>query len=315
MIEMAELLGKVTQIKMGRVNYVDFERLNSTDVRNYNSKKNYNLRLFRNLLGQDLEGIPRVNGLSETEEDNSLLIDKISSITSLSPELVEKVNTVDEMLNTVPLSIPGFGCTSIGQNGRIGQTMDLFTVGLSIVRESDCLYLTFPPYLSLLGMNRNLAFCTNFLFGEVNRGRPISHIRRDLLRKSSLDEVIDYLEGTKKASPVNLMVTDGVNTLNIESLPDRIKIEEQGDNGIAHTNHVTGNQYTDQSCPRLSTARHELTKGKRIEEILDHTKIAVPIYGNGSIGFGSIIKVVMDPRTGEFSYKEPSQKKYSKINV
>lgn len=214
------------------------------------------------------------------------------------------------------------GCTSIAQNGVIGQTLDLFTVDLVVVREGDAVYITMPPYLTIMGMTPRLAFCTNFINGEVKDGVPISSIRRNLLRQQSLGQAINYLLNVDRATLANFLVSDGENAVDVELSLNSTRIHQQRKNELgeycAHTNHlVCPNFEDDEQCPRLKRAVELLKEGKDIAAILDDSVIRqrimpVPFF---DVDFGSIVHVSMDVKKKKMLYRDPSMKEYQTIDV
>ena len=216
------------------------------------------------------------------------------------------VNLGDEAINLNPYQMQSnLGCTSVARDGIIGQTLDLFTVELCIVREMGSLYLTFPPYLCVMGMNRNIAFCTNHLFAEVQgNGTPISHIRRGLLDTHSVEQALKYLNLVTATTSVNILLTDGKQTLDVELSPAGIQVHNPVDGTLAHTNHVLEGCFTqDLNCLRLARAARQLEQGWGVVETLEHDDIVQPITDE----FGTIVTVVMDVRNGSFHWRDPNE--------
>ena len=311
-------------IDMSKINYIDLNRLNQEDIEGYKAKTESNLRTFSKVFGVSMF----TSGKYSFEKPKGRirnLMQKISDITSIPLDDIESVNMSDEMLNDSSFTDQMFGCTSMGAEtatGKIiGQTMDLFTVDLSLVREGGSLYITMPPYLSLMGMNEHLAFCTNHMFSPVQNGVPVSHIRREILNHQSLRGFLEYLKEIKVTTSVNYLITDGEKTLDIEVTPEGIRVHDQitGKFGryIAHTNHLVDPGIdSDKSCSRLSRAVELLGKGKTIDSILDDPGITVPITPfNLSVGFGTIIKTIMDVNNKTLYYKEPSEKEYVEVSL
>lgn len=239
----------------------------------------------------------------------------ISQKFGLAPDYVAGVNLSDECINHEPGSPlhQHLGCTSVAVGPVIGQTLDLFTVELCIVREKDALYLTFPPYLCLLGMGKYLAMCTNHLFDEVDfDGVPISHIRRNLLDLASLEEAIAYLKSIKPTTSVNFILSDGTRAIDVEVSRTDVTVIQPHTGKLAHTNHVlTGPFNEDSECLRLQTASRGLLDNKSVEDVLGHDSIVQPI----SDQFGTIITVWMDPKKKTLSYKDPDQTQFQSLNL
>lgn len=216
------------------------------------------------------------------------------------------VNLGDEAINFNPYQMQqNLGCTSIAKDGIIGQTLDLFTVELCLVRELESLYLTFPPYLAVMGMNRNIAFCTNHLFDTVkSEGTPISHIRRSLLDLHSIEEVLKYLNLVTPTTAVNLLITDGKETVDVELGHKGMQVHNPVDGTLAHTNHVLEECFTkDFNCLRLARAAKQLGEGWGVIQTLEHDDIVQPI----SEEFGTIVTVVMDVKNGTFHWRDPGE--------
>lgn len=302
---------------MANIDYVDLNRCNDSDRANYRANAENNLRFFNEIMGR-LEDIPSdaKDLFDKPRDENAVLMERISELGKIELEEAENFNIVDEILNLSTRFTDNFGCTSVGRNGIIGQSLDLYDVDLSIVREKNSLYVTVPPYLAVFGMNENLAFCTNYLQGPVKQGVPVSQIRRNLLRQDTIESCFDYLESIPRATTVNFLLSDGKKSVDLEVAPDKSLIHEQNLNGgnyfNAHTNHfVKGDIIGDGSCPRLKRAVELLGNGERIEKILDDSQISIPVVPNQlGVGFGSIIKVIMDVRNRLFFYKGPTESEY-----
>lgn len=291
------------------VSYYDFKTEEGKEA--YRQKALINIDIFAKIFGVHQALLK--NPAFKTGGENEGLLRRISELSGVPRDVVDGINCSDEALN--------MGCTSIGRNGVIGQTLDLFTVELCLVREGGALYITMPPYLTLMGMNVNLAFCTNYLSGSVQGGVPVSHLRRNLLRQSSLDDAINYLDCTAKTTPVNFLLTDGETVLDVESLPAGIRVyaAQKDERGTfnAHTNHIIyPNIMEDHECPRLQQAVRLLENGVPLEEIFEDKTINVPVNPlNNGIGFGSIVKVVMDVKNHQLKYKDPSMTEYKTVQL
>ncbi|GEM_PF-5790565 len=294
---------------MTQISYFDFSTKEGLDE--YCRKAYTNVKLFERIFRTSAENL--CDSGFEIPDANKELIKNIANITGLSIKTVEGINCGDEALDlNGGLS---FGCTAIAKNGCVGQTLDFFTVELALVREADCLYITMPPYLCLIGMNQNLAFCTNYIGGKVQSGIPISHLRRNILRHKTITEVLDYLNKVEKTSPANFLLCDPKHTIDIESCPKGItKYEEEC---FAHTNHIlNGTIFSKEPCARLQRAGHLLKNNDTIEHILEDNKVKVPItkFAKGT-GFGSIIQVIMDTNKKEIKYKDSHMKEYEIMRV
>jgi len=291
------------------VNYVDLNRCNEEDLIGYKTKAEGNAAIFHSMFGGTKSSLLGMGAsLVRVDRKNKDLMQRISDISGVPLRTVKMINLGDEAMN--------FGCTSVAMDGVIGQTMDLYDVELSIVREEGALYATFPPYLTLMGMNKKLAFCTNFLQSSVGRGVPVSQIRRNILRQEDLEGVVDYLGAIKRANSANFLISDGERVLNVETTRKECRVfeEKKAEHGRfnAHTNHlIQGDILDDTSCPRLSRAVDMLADGAEIEEVLDDKEISIPIEE----GFGSIIKVVMDVKEGMMRYKDPRMEDYEELQV
>ena len=132
---------------MQKTTYVDFDT--GEGVLTYTKKAKRNIAFFASLFA-NVNELP----FQKPEGENKQLIEKICRLTALSQLKVEMINYGDELLNAEGRLLENFGCTAIAKNKSVGQTLDFFTVDLTIVREKDCLYVTMPPYLALLGMNK-----------------------------------------------------------------------------------------------------------------------------------------------------------------
>lgn len=299
---------------------VDFAKKETWPI--YSEKAYINYEIFKMLFGGSpsewAERVPREarNGL------NAERITFISDKLGLAKGYVESINLADECINfqsgaNLRSHLNNWGCTSIGIDGVIGQTMDLFTVELCLVREDDVLYLTMPPYLCLLGMGKHIAMCTNHLFDEVQFEEvPISHIRRTLLDMPSLSAAIRYLKDIKPTTSVNFLLSDGDQAVDVEVRRDGVKIIESylysEERLLAHTNHLVNNPfYEEKNCLRLKTAVKELFDGKNIEVILDHTDIVQPIAN----GFGTIASIWMNPKQRVLAFRDPGQTTYTRVKV
>lgn len=307
---------------MSEINYIDLDRCNENDRKNYRKKSLSNLNIFGKIFGNYVREIHSSLSSFLFDEENNKLMKRCGEISGTGFDFVKIVNLSDEHLNYSSSFQEHFGCTSIGKDGVIGQTPDLYTVDLSLIKEGGALYATMPPYLTLMGMNEHIAFCTNYLFSEVRTGVPVSNLRRNLLRQKSIDGIVNYLNNVKRTTAVNFLITDGKNMLDIESTPAELKIHESNKSKkgskdfIAHTNHILKEpMICDTSCDRLSRAVTLLERDYELRDVLNDETITVPIGFNGGIGFGSIIKVIMDVKNKSFYYKEPSSLDYSCINL
>lgn len=291
------------------ISYCDFATEEGKEK--YRQKALMNLDIFAKIFG--VYHALLKNSAFKTSSENEWLLGRISELSGVPRDVVDGINCSDETLN--------MGCTSVGRNGIIGQTLDLFSVELCLVREGDALYITMPPYLTLMGMNVNLAFCTNYLSGSVQDGVPVSHLRRNLLRQSSLDDAINYLDCTAKTTPANFLLTDGEKILDVESLPAGIRVydAQKDERGTfnAHTNHIIyPDLIEDRECPRLRQAVRLLKNGVPLEEIFEDKTIDVPVtQWNKGVGFGSIVKVVMDVKNRQLKYKDPSMTEYKPVKL
>lgn len=289
---------------MEPISYCDF--LTGYGIDNYARKAKNNIVFFEQMFGN----LDKVHlGMSQPSHENQQLLEKIIQSTQLPEKKVIAANYADELLNISSLGFGNLGCTSIGHNGVIGQTMDLFTVDLAIVREKDTLYVTMPPYLTLFGMNRKIAFCTNYLSDIVMEGIPVSHMRRDLLRCESIDEAVHYFHGISRATAANFLITDGTQMIDIEVSPFLVRthdpIIQNSDNYFAHTNHVLEKDIrTDITCSRLAAAVNGLQQNQPIETILSNRSLYVPITHVQTMGFGTIITATMNPKTGVLRYRQ-----------
>lgn len=306
----------------------------------YSAKAYYNSQIFKTLFG----GSPSdwAAKLRIREGKNWERIQKISKDFGLSLDYVAGINLSDECINYQSSAhmqqyLNNWGCTSVGYNHWetgpiIGQTLDLFTVELCIVKEGDATYITMPPYLCLLGMGKHLAMCTNHLFDKVDfSGVPISHVRRTLLDLPSIEEAKKYLSSIKTTTSVNFLLSEANledsglgNMANIEVTPLGIKETKQAGisipqldlaNGIAHTNHVLNNPFEkDTQCNRLQTASKALLNDRlSVEQTLCQSGVVQPI--DEAAQFGTIITVWMDITKRTLNYKDPGQKTFTILKV
>lgn len=299
---------------MKPVSYFDFTTCEGIEL--YCEKARNNVELFNKILGTRADVIGEMLNF-DSESLNFDLITKIAKITGLSRLTIKGINVADEVLNLNHTNL--FGCTSVGIGSKIGQTLDLFTLDLCVVREPDALYVTMPPYLTLMGIGKHLAFVTNFLSGPVRaNGIPISHMRRELLRRNDLDEAVKYLTNIQRSNTVNFLMVDENRILNVETSPDEMLIHEQDSQGfLAHTNHFVKRPFTeDTSCPRLTRANQMLKEGSKIKHILEDKNVFVPISPlNEDYGFGSIIQVEMDAKNKTLAYKDSSMSDYVELRL
>jgi hypothetical protein len=300
------------------ISYVDLDRADASDIAEYRRKVDSNIEMFCEMFGDSGRGMCRKLANFEGDSENVDLMWRIGDITGLSDELVRMVNFSDGFLSSGLMD--RLGCTAIGRAGVIGQTMDLYDVDLSVVREGGAVYVTFPPYLTLMGMNNKLAFCTNYLESEVRGGTPISQIRRSLLRKRVINEAIDYLEEVRGANSANFLLSDGHSIVDVEMTSEgcNVLIERYEEFGRfnAHTNHLVNEGIIeDMSCHRLTQAVDMLVDKRSMEEILDSEGISIPMDKSRGIGFGTIVKVVMDVRNGTFMYKDFRMNGYEMLGV
>ncbi len=300
---------------MRPISYFNLETLEGKDE--YVLKANENVELFEKIfrVSPDLLNQPRfkIGG-----DENGGLLKKISEITGIPTEIVQGVNCADEALNAQDLAL--FGCTAVGIDGVVGQTLDLFTVDLSIVSEKDALYITMPPYLTLMGMSKNLAFCTNYIPGSVKKGVLVSHLRRNLLRQKSLDEAVNYLKSVERTTNVNFLITDGKKVVDAELTPEEVILHDTVFRNnkffFVHTNHLLNDTiFNDSYCPRLKKTVRMVQDSKSHQEIFDAFGINMPVCENFGVGFGSIVKVVMDVKNKTLSYKDTFMDEYKKLEL
>ncbi len=301
---------------MEKTSYVNFNTGEGLDT--YREKALRNLSAFTTIFGFNpaTARLPFQN----VDDKNQQLISGIATRTRLPIEDVQGMNYSDELLSIDPKQLLPFGCTAVGKNGIIGQNLDLFTLDLAVVREDDALYLTMPPYLTLFGMNKEIAFCTNYLPYSVTLGIPLSPIRRNILRQHSLPEVVEYFSRVRSATAANFLLSDGSQMINVEVLPSGARIQNPITSGdstyFAHTNHILQRDIReDQSCPRLSQAVNRLQHDKDLASILSERGVYVPIEKDGSLGFGSIITVILDPRQSVFRYKDCFMGEFEQIFI
>ena len=121
----------------------------------YTKKAHMNVALFKALFGNHAD--PMLKEFEIPNDRNGKQMLAISALTDLPMTAVHMVNVADECLNRnmniTNLVNDKLGCTSVSTPGIVGQTLDLYTVDLTIVRDKDSLYVTMPPYLALFGMN------------------------------------------------------------------------------------------------------------------------------------------------------------------
>lgn len=298
---------------MKEISYFDFYAEEGVD--SYINKSISNVGLFNEILTDRSAVVSQM--LSFPEDRNKELLLKIKKITGLTESVIKEINVADEVMNLNAINL--FGCTSVSKDGKIGQTLDLFTLDLCVVREPDALYVTMPPYLAIMGMGRKVAFVTNFISGPVRaNGIPISHMRRELMRRDSVRDAIAYLESIDRSNTVNFLISDGEKVVNVECKPDRIVIDEPKNSVIAHTNHfVAPNIHDDTQCPRLTKANKLLsTTDYDIRAILDDASINLPIHPiTENYGFGSIVHLVMDVKEKIFKYRDPFMKDYKELKL
>lgn len=286
---------------------------NCLGISDYKAKALANIEIFKTIFGKSPAEFNRY--FEFPKDENYALMEKISNVAGIHFDVVKGVNIVDETLNFKTDS--WYACTSIGTKNLIAQTLDLYTVDLCIVREPDAIYITMPPYLTLMGIGRHLAFCTNHLFSGVTEGNtPISYIRHELLKKSSLIEALNYLDSIKRMTSVNFLICDGKEVMDIEVSPEAVKILPSENGYAAHTNHrVDPNFYEDKQCSRLTRAVELLKQNTDFKTILADKDIDVPItyFPDSKLGFGTIIKVVMDLKDKSLTYKDSTMKEYRSL--
>jgi len=298
------------------INIINLDRGKEIDNERYKRKALINEKIFDQMYGAYKRVIGIGKFIFNFDGENKNLMRRLSEISGIDYGEVKSINIGDELMNLGDYFDANFRCTAIGREGVVGQTMDLYDLELSVIREGGALYVTFPPYLALMGMNKNIAFCTNFLGSNVGRGAPVSQIRKTLLRQRSLDDAVFYLRNVKKANSANFLLSDGNFVLDVETTRKGITLKEEIQDGIckynAHTNHlIDGDIREDCSCLRLRKATKMLEEGRSLEEILDSDVISIPI----AEGFGSIVKVIMDVKNGLFSYKDPRMNDYVQLSV
>ncbi len=302
---------------MEKTSYFNFNTGEGLDT--YREKALRNLSAFATIFGFN-PGIATRLPFQDVNDKNQQLISEIATHTQLPIADVQGMNYSDELLSIDPKQLLPFGCTAVGKDGIIGQNLDLFTLDLAVVRDDDALYLTMPPYLTLFGMNKEIAFCTNYLPYLVTPGVPLSHIRRNILRRHSLPEAVEYLSSVESATAANFLLSDGSQIVDVEVLSSGARkytaIDSPSGLYFAHTNHLLQKDIRkDQSCPRLSQAVKRLEANQDLESILLGKGVYVPLEKYDSLGFGSIITVVLDPRQGVFRYKDCFMGKFEQILI
>lgn len=309
---------------MEQVSYCNLDT--GEGLESYVKKAHANVKLFEKILGDRADVIGQMVNFHDTSA-NVELLKKIAQLTGLSELTVKGVNVADEVMNMNGINL--FGCTSVGAGTKIGQTLDLFTLDLCVVREGGALYITMPPYLCLMGMGPHVSMVTNFLSGPVRpNGVPISHMRRSILRQDRASDVCErYLYHIERANTVNFLVADDRGDMfDIElgpdqkiiihdservrplTLPDGLPAGRPRQEGfLAHTNHFVQRNWTeDRVCPRLIRAIELLRQEKPLDEILEDSFIDhAPMEFTPDYGFGTIIKVIMDVKDKTFTYKDP----------
>jgi hypothetical protein len=290
----------------------------------YSSKAYYNYEIFKMLFGGSPSDWASKLPASAKQGLNWNRILNISKKFGLTEDYVAGINLSDECINyqsgaNLRQHLQNWGCTSIAVEHVIGQTLDLFTVELCVVRDGEATYVTMPPYLCLLGMGKHLAMCTNHLFDSVSfDGVPISHIRRTLLDLASLDEALAYLRSVKPTTSVNFILSDGKEAIDVEVSQKGITITHPYTNGknrlLAHTNHVLPIPfYKDTQCNRLQTVSRSLLDGNGVEHSLGKPGVVQPI--DTTAQFGTIITVWLDPKERILAYKDPGQTTFTQLKV
>lgn len=285
----------------------------------YKGKSVKNWGLFNRVLGVFQEELFTLReGLHPPNSNNSELLARLCRITGLSTDSVHDLNNIYEAFWNFAAGAKS--CTSVGREGVIGQNFDHYTFDYSVVKEGGSLYITIPPCLCLFGMNRDISFCTNYLPGDLFQGFPVSHVRRDLLRCHSLEEIREYLTMTPLSTSVNILASDGRRMENYEVAPGSVRIFQavQHPNGeyLAHTNHFLSTPLNeDVSCPRLYNAVRQLEEGNSLEQALTSEGVFVTVEPWNGGGVGSVLTAILDVRGKKILYRHHTDNAFSEMSL
>ncbi len=148
-----------------------------------------------------------------------------------------------------------FACSSVGcfreenSPALLGQNLDTdylsknLAVVLHIkgVDQPEAFIICHPGNLGWLGLNRTpVGVCVNTLHLKSNRnGLPVQFVAREILRKKSLAEAIDFLMHVKQGAAQNFMIGDSEKVVDFEGSARGVDqyIPFEGARRVYHTNH------------------------------------------------------------------------------
>ncbi len=150
---------------------------------------------------------------------------------------------------------PTLACSSIGcfreenSPALLGQNLDTeyISKNLAVVLhikaddQPEAFFVCHPGNLGWMGLNRSpLGVCVNTLHLKSNpRGLPVQFMVREILRRKSLSEAVDFLTRTRQGAAQNFMVADGEQVVDFEGSAKGCDqfVPFEGSRRVYHTNH------------------------------------------------------------------------------
>lgn len=190
-----------------------------------------------------------------------------------------------------------------------------------ILKYNNYYVFTMPGIIGLSGASKSLAVSCNSLpmLNMDKTGLPLAFCLREILKKDSMKEALDFIQNTPMAIPQNLLLVSSGDIINVEVSKNSIKhIKPDSTGFVAHTNFPIQNSdykypgYEAPFCPRyhyLDSLKMGLAKTsfhkKDIADLLWQSCGKYPITNNETYlrylaVYGEINKIIfMNPNSGE----------------
>lgn len=148
------------------------------------------------------------------------------------------------------LECSSMGCfREDGSPALLGQNLDTDSISKNLavvlhiqgVDQPEAYIVCHASNLGWMGLNRTpLGVCVNTLNLKSSRdGLPVQFIAREILRKQSLSEAVDFLTKIKQGAAQNFMIGDATQVVDFERSANRCVqyIPYEGARRVYHTNH------------------------------------------------------------------------------
>ncbi len=163
------------------------------------------------------------------------------------------------------------GGTILGQNQDLEPEFESVAILLGVKPDDGrpaALMFTFAGQLGYSGMNdRGVAHFANAIYVDQWRpGSPHYPVKRAVLERTSVDEVLELIENVIVCSAANMVVADGLgNIADLEILPDAVSafVDDHPDKRI-HANHCQSPEFEGLDKPLLADSYDRLARMRKL---------------------------------------------------